>query len=75
MKGSIYKQNESVIVVFLNTKKLKLRLEKMAKTITDRQKAATKISVDKVDWFEVQMEWLEWLDENIFGNINKNKIK
>ena len=44
------------------------RLWEMAKLITDRQRKAKELPVDKVDWDMLEEEWFDWLEEELFGN-------
>jgi len=41
------------------------KLWDMAKTITEKQEAATKLMHSKVDWNMLQGEWFDWLQEEL----------
>ena len=39
----------------------------MAKLITDRQRKAKELPIEKVDWCMLEEEWFDWLEEELFG--------
>lgn len=39
----------------------------MAKLIVDRQKAANRVVSDKIQWTELEGDWFDWLEEQLFG--------
>jgi len=43
------------------------KLWEMAKLITDRQREAKKLLTDNVDWDMLEVEWFDWLEEQLFG--------
>ena len=43
------------------------KIWEMAKLITDKQKLATELPTDNVDWNMLEEMWFDWLEEELFG--------